>query len=71
MSNLKISKRHIVTLWHETQTGNIHTCNEKQLEGKTFLALQNFRPEIRELNRKDFQNYIESFFIKVFQNFLS
>lgn len=30
-------------------------CNEKQLEGKTFLALQNFRPEIRELNRKDFQ----------------
>jgi len=30
--NLKISKRHIVTLWHETQVGNIHTCREKQLE---------------------------------------
>ena len=32
MSNLKISKRHIVTLWHETQVGNIHKCREKQLE---------------------------------------
>jgi hypothetical protein len=30
--SLKISKRHIVTLWHETQIGNIHTCREKQLE---------------------------------------
>jgi len=30
--DLKISKRHIVTLWHETQVGNIHTCREKQLE---------------------------------------
>ena len=30
--DLKISKRHIVTLWHETQIGNIHTCREKQLE---------------------------------------
>ena len=30
--SLKISKRHIVTLWHETQVGNIHTCREKQLE---------------------------------------
>ena len=30
--SLKISKRHIVTLWHETQMGNIHTCREKQLE---------------------------------------
>ena len=30
--NLKISKRHIVTLWHETQIGNIHICREKQLE---------------------------------------
>ena len=30
--SLKISKRHIVTLWHETQIGNIHICREKQLE---------------------------------------
>ena len=30
--SLEISKRHIVTLWHETQIGNIHTCREKQLE---------------------------------------
>ena len=30
--SLKISKRHIVTLWNETQIGNIHICREKQLE---------------------------------------
>ena len=30
--SLKITKRHIVTLWHETQIGNIHICREKQLE---------------------------------------
>ena len=32
MNSLKISIKHIVTLWHETQIGNIHTCREKQLE---------------------------------------
>ena len=30
--DLKISKRHIVTLGQETQIGNIQTCREKQLE---------------------------------------
>ena len=32
MDNLKVFKRHIATLWHETQIGNIHTCREKQVE---------------------------------------
>ena len=48
MGNLKISKKHIVTLWHETQVGNIHTCKEKQLEfAEMMWALyEDLQPEI-------------------------
>ena len=32
MANLKVSKRHIITLWHETQMGQMKKCNEAQAE---------------------------------------
>ena len=32
MNSLKISKRHIVTLWHETQMGPMKRCKEAQEE---------------------------------------
>ena len=46
--SLKISKRHIVTLWHETQVGNIHTCREKQLEFSDMMwkLYENMQPEV-------------------------
>ena len=58
--NLKISKRHIVTLWHETQTGNIHTCREKQLEFSEMMwkLYEDMQPEIFDAD-KDCQKYHE------------
>ena len=32
MNSLKISKKHIVTLWHETQMGPMKRCKEAQEE---------------------------------------
>ena len=32
-----------------------NNCTEKQIQGKTFLALQDFPPNDKELNRKNFQ----------------
>jgi len=29
---IKVSQRHIVTLWHETQMGPMKRCNEAQAE---------------------------------------
>ena len=48
--SLKISKRHIVTLWHETQMGNIHTCREKQLEFSDMMwkLYEDIQPEISD-----------------------
>ena len=60
MSNLKISKRHIVTLWHETQVGNIHTCREKQLEFSDMMwkLYEDIQPEIFDAD-KDCDKYHE------------
>ena len=48
MNGLKISKKHIVTLWHETQIGNIHICREKQLEFSEMMweLYEDMQPEI-------------------------
>tara|TARA_R110002051_G_scaffold133281_1_gene206687 strand:+ start:125 stop:346 length:222 start_codon:yes stop_codon:yes gene_type:complete len=60
MNNLKISKRHIVTLWHETRIGNVHVCEKKQLEFSEMMwALYNdMQPEIFDAD-KDCFNYHE------------
>ena len=51
--DLKISKRHIVTLWHETQVGNIHTCREKQLEFSEMMweLYEDMQPEIFDVKK--------------------
>ena len=58
--SLKISKRHIVTLWHETQVGNIHTCREKQLEFSEMMweLYEDMQPEVFDAD-KDCQKYHE------------
>jgi len=58
--SLKISKRHIVTLWHETQVGNIHTCRERQLEFSEMMwaLYEDMQPEIFDAD-KDCQKYHE------------
>ena len=58
--SLKISKRHIVTLWHETQVGNIHICREKQLEFSEMMwaLYEDMQPEIFDAD-KDCQKYHE------------
>jgi len=51
--DLKISKRHIVTLWHETQVGNIHTCREKQLEFSEMMwaLYEDMQPEVFDVKK--------------------
>ena len=51
--SLKISKRHIVTLWHETQIGNIHTCREKQLEFSDMMwkLYEDMQPEVFDVKK--------------------
>ena len=58
--SLKISKRHIVTLWHETQIGNIHICKEKQLEFSEMMweLYEDMQPEMFDAD-KDCQKYHE------------
>ena len=60
MNSLKISKRHIVTLWHETQVGNIHTCREKQLEFSDMMwkLYEDIQPEVFDAD-KDCDKYHE------------
>ena len=58
--SLKISKKHIVTLWHETQMGNIHTCRKKQLEFSEMMweLYEDMQPEIFDAD-EDCQKYHE------------
>ena len=58
--SLKISKKHIVTLWHETQVGNIHICREKQLEFSEMMwkLYEDMQPEIFDAD-EDCQKYHE------------
>ena len=54
--SLKISKSHIVTLWHETQMGNIHTCREKQLEFSDMMweLYEDMQPEVFDADKDCF-----------------
>lgn len=58
--SLKISKKHIVTLWHETQVGNIYTCREKQLEFSEMMwaLYEDMQPEIFDAD-EDCKKYHE------------
>ena len=51
--SLKISKKHIVTLWHETQIGNINTCREKQLEFSEMMwaLYEDMQPEVFDVKK--------------------
>ena len=59
--SLKISKRHIVTLWHETQVGNIHTCREKQLEFSEMMwaLYENMQPVVFDADKDCFKYHEE------------
>ena len=59
--SLKISKRHIVTLWHETQIGNIHTCREKQLEFSDMMwkLYEDIQPEVFDADKDCFSYHEE------------
>ena len=60
MNSLKISKKHIVTLWHETQIGQMKRCKEAQEEfAEMMWALyEDMQPEIFDVD-KDCFNYHE------------
>ena len=61
MNSLKISKKHIVTLWHESQVGNIHICREKQLEFSEMMweLYEDMQPEIFDADKDCFSYHEE------------
>ena len=60
MNSLKISKKHIVTLWHETQIGPMKRCAEAQEEFSEMMweLHEDMQPEIFDAD-KDCQKYHE------------
>ena len=60
MNSLKISKKHIVTLWHETQIGPMKRCQEAQEEFSEMMweLHKDMQPEIFDAN-KDCLSYHE------------
>ena len=60
MSKLKVSKRHIVTLWHETQMGPMKRCMEAQAEfAEMMWALyEDMKPEVFDAD-EDCRRYHE------------
>ena len=61
MNSLKISKKHIVTLWHETQIGPMKRCQEAQKEfAEMMWALhEDMQPEIFEADKDCFRYHEE------------
>ena len=61
MNNLKISKKHIVTLWHETQIGPMKRCQEAQKEfAEMMWALhEDMQPEIFDADKDCFRYHEE------------
>ena len=56
MNNLKISKKHIVTLWHETQIGPMKRCTEAQEEFSEMMweLHKDMQPEIFDADKDCF-----------------
>ena len=61
MNSLKISKKHIVTLWHETQIGPMKRCQEAQKEfAEMMWALhEDMQPEIFDADKDCFRYHEE------------
>ena len=56
MNSLKISKKHIVTLWHETQMGPMKRCKEAQEEFSEMMweLYGDMHPEIFDADKDCF-----------------
>ena len=56
MNSLKISKKHIVTLWHETQIGPMKRCTEAQEEFSEMMRElhKDMQPEVFDADKDCF-----------------
>ena len=61
MNSLKISKKHIVTLWHETQIGSIKRCQEAQEDFSEMMweLHKDMQPEIFDADKDCFSYHEE------------
>ena len=61
MSSLKISKKHIVTLWQETQIGPMKRCQEAQEEFSEMMweLHKDMQPEIFDADKDCFSYHDE------------
>ena len=61
MNNLKISKKHIVTLWHETRIGSMKKCKKAQEEFSEMMweLYKDMQPEIFDADKDCFQYHEE------------
>ena len=61
MNSLKISKKHIVTLWHETQMGSMKRCKEAQEEFSEMMweLHEDMQPEIFDADKDCFSYHEE------------
>ena len=53
MNNLKISKKHIVTLWHETRIGSMKKCKKAQEEFSEMMweLYEDMQPEVFDVKK--------------------
>jgi hypothetical protein len=61
MNSLKISKKHIVTLWHETQMGSMKRCNKAQEEFAEMMweLYDDMQPEVFDADKDCFSYHEE------------
>ena len=61
MNNLKISKNHILTLWHETRIGSMKKCKKAQEEFSEMMweLYKDMQPEIFDADKDCFQYHEE------------
>ena len=59
--SLKISKKHIVTLWHETQMGLMKRCNKAQEEFAEMMweLYDDMQPEVFDADKDCFKYHEE------------
>ena len=59
--NLKISKKHIVTLWHETQIGPMKRCQEAQEEFSEMMweLYEDMQPKVFDADKDCFKYHEE------------
>ena len=61
MNNLKISKKHIVTLWHETRIGSMKKCKKAQEEFSEMMweLYEDMQPEVFDADKDCFKYHEE------------